>query len=500
MLLPAPQHAPTLIERVHASHAGGSEWISLDTATEIAWPFAYTNCCVHGGQQTALSPRVGRPLSHPHPPHTHDPHIRSYAVPAKVQLPPPLAPSSQVTHGGFSQGTLARVHPSSWAPMKHERRAEHRRRLGLQSTSGLPHHATFWRGEPPGHAVACDTTSGARHRPELLGRLQMIDSHATLFACAAQICAGQTNLYLFYLRAQKYAAPVAGNVPTNVRQNGEQWGKMRGNGTQIQFLQISPSFLRFYPSLCVSPHFSPFSPIFPNFSLPWVQGGPIFPPLVAMLLCLLANPHPQPVKQTWFFLRVSHHVSPIFPHKSQKISPQPPLPPISAHFPPISPHFPRFFLGSFRQCTPPPPALLPTETLFLVFSAPKFPIFPPNNLFFPHLPPFTPIFPTLAHFPDSVPLNVPKVDTSEPCYLLLQLLPHKKNTHGYSPTAIGYPPTAVGYPQPACQENKKKILDPYGRPWVLRSVYRAVSHNPGGPRTLWQWPSCLAVSREMDSG
>ena len=74
---------------------------------------------------------------------------------------------------------------------------------------------------------------------------------------------------------------------------GEQWGKMVKNGGKwgkIQFLQISPDFLHFYPSLCVFPHFSPvpphfppfppifphfppFSPISPHFSLPWVHSG-----------------------------------------------------------------------------------------------------------------------------------------------------------------------------------------------------------------------------------
>ena len=66
----------------------------------------------------------------------------------------------------------------------------------------------------------------------------------------------------------------------------------------------------------------------------------------------------------------------------------------------------------------PPHSLVSNLNLdFLAFSAPKFPIFPPSNLNFPHLPPFSPIFPTLAHFPDSVPLNVPKLGTSEPCII-----------------------------------------------------------------------------------
>ena len=52
---------------------------------------------------------------------------------------------------------------------------------------------------------------------------------------------------------------------------GEQWGKMG----KIQFLQISPNFLHFNPSLRISPHFSPFSPISPH-----------FPPFSPIFFCL----------------------------------------------------------------------------------------------------------------------------------------------------------------------------------------------------------------------
>ena len=111
-------------------------------------------------------------------------------------------------------------------------------------------------------------------------------------------------------------------------------------------------------------------------------------------------------------------------------SPFPPFPPhflpIFPHFPPFSPIFPHFSSGAFPifsrfssgAFTNAPPHSL-VANLNLDFSAPKFPIFPLSNLNFPHLPPFSPIFPTLAHFPDSVPLNVPKLGTSEPSIIVL---------------------------------------------------------------------------------
>ena len=98
-------------------------------------------------------------------------------------------------------------------------------------------------------------------------------------------------------RAQKYPAPVAGTVPTNVPtmypwpgkmgENGEKWGKMGKNGEKwggngekwgkmgktketwvVQPVPFPPISSAFHP------HFPPFFPIFPHFS----SGAfPIFP-------------------------------------------------------------------------------------------------------------------------------------------------------------------------------------------------------------------------------
>ena len=98
-------------------------------------------------------------------------------------------------------------------------------------------------------------------------------------------------------RAQKYPAPVAGTVPTNVPtmypwqgkmgENGEKWGKMGENGEkwggngekwgkirELGWCNWSP-FPPFPPHfLPISPHFPPFSPIFPRELSPF---SPIFP-------------------------------------------------------------------------------------------------------------------------------------------------------------------------------------------------------------------------------
>ena len=137
-------------------------------------------------------------------------------------------------------------------------------------------------------------------------------------------------------------------------------------------------------------------PIFPHFSF---HCGAHWPP-----------PTPtQPVRQKWFFGGFHTMFSPFFHINHKKSHPNPPFP--------ISPHFPPFSLGCFRQCHPPPPhtALLLTKTLIFGLFNPKISHFSTKQSEFSHLPPFPPIFPTLAHFPDSVPLNVPKVGTSEPC-------------------------------------------------------------------------------------
>ena len=100
-----------------------------------------------------------------------------------------------------------------------------------------------------------------------------------------------------HCRAQKYPAPVAGTVPTNVPTmypwqgkmgkngekwggNGEKWGKMEENKETwvvqpVPFPPISSPFPPHFPPFSpIFPHFPPFPPIFPRELSPF---SPIFP-------------------------------------------------------------------------------------------------------------------------------------------------------------------------------------------------------------------------------
>ena len=160
-----------------------------------------------------------------------------------------------------------------------------------------------------GRGVKGLNTSGSTTHARLWSTLCMTDAIQILHGaqdenhcrtCSMHSIHSASSTYLHLLqthRAQKYPAPVAGTVRTNVPtmypwqgkmgENGGKWGKMGGNGGEMgenggkwgkirklgwcnrsPFPPFPPHFLPIFP------HFSQFPPIFPHFS----SGAfPIFP-------------------------------------------------------------------------------------------------------------------------------------------------------------------------------------------------------------------------------
>ena len=173
--------------------------------------------------------------------------------------------------------------------------------------------------------------------------------------------------------------------------NGGKHTKRGKNGGKLKKF----GGIGFFP---ISPHCSPLFPSSPHFSSP----------------CGARWPPPNPNLTDKGFLGGFHTCFPHFPTQITKKKPsQPPFspfPPISPHFPP----FPHFSWGAFATAAPPLPHTALVANRNLNFW-PKISHFPTKQSELPSFTPISPHFSYFGHFPDSVPLNVPKVGTSEPC-------------------------------------------------------------------------------------